>query len=156
MGEIEDRLTSLEETVVDLFGLMGKNQGQTALWRHRVEELEGRMATAEEEIAAEATAATNLAGAVKDLGTRILGHLATMQAEIDAAKASGMQVSAALQDSINAMNAEAKAAADIDPANPPAALPAPSTPPTTVTPPVTPVAGTPTDTTVPPSPPATP
>ena len=129
MGEVEDRLTSLEETVVDLFGLMGRNQGQTALWRHRVEELEGRMSTAEEEIAAEATAEANLGTQMKDMATRVQGHLAIMQTELDKAVAQGFQVSTALQNAINAMNADAAAAAALSPDTPaPTGIPATSTP----------------------------
>lgn len=159
MGEIEDRLNSIEETLVDLFGLMGRNQGQTALWRHRVEELEGRMATAEEQIAAEAAAETDLATQVKDLGTRVTGHLNTLQTELDKAVAAGFQVSTALQNSVNAMKSEAAAIAAIDPTNPaatPIVAPPVSTPTGTSTAPVPPETPAPTDTTTAPAATSTP
>lgn len=107
------------------------------------------MSTAEEEIAAEAAAEANLATQMKDMGTRVQGHLATMQAELDKAVAQGFQVSTALQNAINAMNADAAAAAALSP-DTPAPAPPPAGTPATSTPVETPVPSEP------PAPPATP
>lgn len=77
----------------------------------------------------EAEAEATLAQAVQDLGVRVTAHLTTLQDEIDKLlTAAGTPPSAELTAAIAAMQAEAAAIANIDPAAPVITPPTPTPP----------------------------
>jgi uncharacterized membrane-anchored protein YhcB (DUF1043 family) len=117
------RLTSAQ--LAHITQVVTEIQKQQERFATQLQRMEAHMVT-------EAEAEATLAQAVKDLGARVTAHLTTLQDEIDKlTAASGTTPSPELTAAIAAMQSEAAAIANIDPAAP---LITPPTPPADVPP----------------------
>lgn len=123
-GQLVSRLTSAQ--LAHIVQAVAEIQRQQERFATQLNRMEAHMVT-------EAEAEATLAQAVQDLGVRVTAHLKTLQDEIDKlTAAAGTTPSPELTAAVAAMQAEAAAIANIDPAAP--VITPPSTPPTDVPP----------------------